>query len=172
MDFYEVIKKRRSIRSYDPEKRVEEAVLMRILEAGRLAPSACNYQPWRFLLISSQGMLEKVRPCYPRSWFQQALHILAVAGRRDKAWIRGYDGFNSLHTDLAIAMDHMILAATAEGVATCWICAFEPKALHRVLGLTDAEELLALTPLGYPPEEYKGEPVAGRKSLTEILQVL
>jgi nitroreductase len=172
MEFYEVINKRRSVRNYDPDKRVEEKTLLRILEAGRVAPSACNYQPWRFLLISSPVMLEKVRPCYPRPWFQQAPHVLAVVGRKDKAWIRGYDGFNSLHTDLAIAMDHMILAATCEGVATCWICAFEPKLLHRVLGLDDTEELLALTPLGYPPEGYKDEKVTGRKSLTEILQVV
>jgi len=172
MEFYEVIKKRRSIRSYDPEKRVEEMVLHRILEAGRMAPSACNYQPWRFLLISSQGMLKQVRPCYPRPWFQQAPHILAVAGRKDKAWIRGYDGFNSLHTDLAIAMEHIILAATNEGVATCWICAFDPRILYQSLDLSPGEEILALTPLGYPPDGYKGEQTTERKALTDLLQIL
>jgi nitroreductase len=172
MDFYDVVKKRRSIRSYDPDNRVEEKILLRIMEAGRLAPSACNYQPWRFLLISSPVMLEKVHRCYPRNWFHQAPHVLAVVGRKDKAWVRGYDGFNSLHTDLAIAMDHMILAATAEGVATCWICAFEPKLLHQSLGLPDSEEILAMTPLGYPPQGYHGEIAKDRKPLNEIFQLL
>jgi nitroreductase len=172
MEFYEVINKRRSVRNYDPDKRVEEKTLLRILEAGRVAPSACNYQPWRFLLISSPVMLEKVRPCYPRPWFQQAPNVLAVVGRKDKAWTRKYDGFNSLHTDLAIAMDHMILAATTEGVATCWICAFEPSRLRKTLNLTDLEEVLAITPLGYPPLNYKGEEATGRKALSEILHRL
>jgi nitroreductase len=172
MEFYDVIKKRRSIRSYDSERCIDETVLQRILEAGRLAPSACNYQPWRFLLVSSRVMLEKVHRCYLSPWFHQAPHVLIITGRRDKAWIRGYDGFNSLHTDLAIAMDHMILAATAEGVATCWICAFEPHLLHDALSLSESEDILAITPLGYPPQGYKGKYLKERKLLNEIFQLL
>ena len=63
----------------------------RILEAGRLAPSAANRQPWRFLVIESPAMLAKVRPCYTRPWFHDAPHILAVTGDRAKAWTRAAD---------------------------------------------------------------------------------
>ncbi len=69
MDFTKVINGRESIRSYDPTKPVDKAVLEKILDAGRVAPSAANRQPWRFLLISSREMLGQVRKCYPKPWF-------------------------------------------------------------------------------------------------------
>ena len=116
MDFTRVISGRESIRSYDPTKPVDKAVLERILEAGRIAPSAANRQPWRFLLVSSREMLTQVRRCYQKPWFQDAPHVLIVAGRTGEAWAR-QDGWNSIETDLTIAMDHMVLAAENEGVA-------------------------------------------------------
>jgi nitroreductase len=72
MEFNDVIHKRESVRNYDPSRPVDKDTLNRILEAGRLAPSAANYQPWEFWLISSPEMLEKVRPCYARQWLHDA----------------------------------------------------------------------------------------------------
>ncbi|MFN8134100.1 MAG: hypothetical protein U0Z17_02300 [Bacteroidales bacterium] len=82
------------------------------------APSASNYQFWEFWLISSKEMLEKVKRCYSRSWINDAPHILVVTGDLDHAWERA-DGYNSLQTDLAIAMHQMVLAATNDVVL--WI---------------------------------------------------
>jgi nitroreductase len=171
MDFYELIRGRESIRNYDPEKPVDSDTLNRILEAGRHAPSAVNYQPWRFLVISSPEMLEKVRPCYGRGWFSDAPHILVVVGNVDEAWVREADGYNSIETDVAIAMDHMILAAEYEGVGTCWIEAYDPFMLREALSLKDNEKVFSITPLGYPKEgfEKKGKK---RKPLSEIVEVL
>lgn len=172
MDFYELIKGRESTRNYNPDRPVEKDVLNRILDAGRLAPSAVNYQPWRFLLISSPEMLEKVRPCYGRDWFSDAPHILVVVGSRDKAWVRKSDGYNSLETDVTIALDHMILAAEYEGVATCWIGAFDPDALRDALSLKDNEIVYSLTPLGYLKEGFTKKGAKKRKPLEEVVKYL
>src|SRR5512133_3081933 len=129
MEFNELIRSRESIRNYDPDKPVPLEILMKILDAGRMAPSACNIQPWKFLVISSYPMLEKVRACYHREWFREAPHILVVTGYKDRAWKRSSDGYNSIETDLAIAMTHMILAAGNEGIGTCWIANYDPVIL-------------------------------------------
>ncbi len=172
MDFYELIRTRESIRDYDPSKPVEEEKLRRILDAGRLAPSAGNRQPWRFIVISSSGMLAKVRPCYSREWFSDAPNILIVAGNKNDAWVRGYDGYNSLETDLAIAMDHMILAAENEGVATCWIAAFDPELLRIALSLEENDVIYAITPLGYPKKGFRKKGNKKRKPLDKIIHIL
>ncbi len=169
MEFYELIRRRESIRSYDPHRPLGRETLHRILEAGRLAPSAANRQPCRFLVVSSPEMLARVRPCYPRQWFTDAPHVLVVMGLVDEAWVRS-DGYNSLETDMAIAMDHMILAAENEGVATCWIAAFDSARLRDALSLKENEKVYAITPLGYPGKGFvrKGEKV--RKRLEEIVR--
>jgi nitroreductase len=96
MDFYDLIRGRESVRDYNPNRTIDEVVLNRILNAGRLAPSASNKQPWTFLLVSSKEKLEEVRACYEKSWFQQAPHILIIIGDKTKSWIRSYDGYNSI----------------------------------------------------------------------------
>jgi nitroreductase len=172
MSFHKLVVGRESIRSYDPNRPVEDEVLNRILEAGRLAPSAANHQPWRFLLVSSQEGLERVRKCYSREWFQDAPHILAVMGCVDDAWVRSKDGYNSLETDLTIAMDHLILAAESEGVATCWIAAFDRDILYDALSVKNNERIFAITPLGYPKRGFKKKGDKQRKPLEEILRRL
>lgn len=172
MEFYDLISTRESIRNYDPHKTVSEEVLERILNAGRIAPSAVNYQPWKFKVISSPVMLEKVRACYGRSWFHEAPHILIVSGFRDKAWTRSFDGYNSIETDLAIAMTHLILAAENEGVATCWIAHYDPALLRTALELKDNEEVFSITPLGYPKEDFRKLMKKNRRPLEEIAEFL
>jgi len=172
MNYYQLIRERESIRSYDPERPLDSVTLDRILEAGRLAPSAANLQPWRFLVVSSKEMLEKVRQCYPGPWFHDAPHILVVVGNIDESWVRKSDGYNSLETDLTIAMDHMILAAEFEGVATCWIGAFDPKILGQALSLKESERVYSITPLGYPGKDFTKKRDKKRKTPDEIVQIL
>ena len=172
MTFHNLIHQRESIRNYDPDRLVEKEKLNRILEAGRIAPSAANRQPWCFYLISSPGYLEKVRGCYARSWFSDAPHVLIVAGRRHKAWTRQADGYNALETDLTIAMDHMILAAEAEGIGTCWIAAFDPEKLKQAGVLEADEKVFAMTPLGYPREGFEKRGVKDRKPIEEVVKFL
>ena len=171
MNFSELIKNRQSIRNYDPDKIVSENILTEILNAGRLAPSAANNQPWKFFIISSLEMLEKVRPCYDRDWFKNAPHILIVTGDRTKAWNR-QDGYNSLETDLAIAMNHLILAAEEKCIATCWVANFKLDVLKSALSLSENETVFAISPLGYPRESFQKNANKDRKPLDKIAKLI
>ena len=172
MEYTELIHSRESIRNYDPNRPVPNEILVKILEAGRLAPSACNYQPWKFLVISSSVMLEKVRVCYQRDWFKDAPHVLVILGLKDQAWKRSYDGYNSIETDVAIAMTHIILAAENEGVGACWVEAYNPAVLKDAINQGENQLIFGITPLGYPKAGFKKTFNKKRKSLDEIVEFL
>ncbi len=167
MELKKVIEGRESCRNYDPDKSVPQQILQEIAEAGRAAPSACNLQPWKFLFISSDELLSKVKNSYGSRWVDAAPHFLVVVGKRSSAWVRA-DGYNSLETDLTIAMDHMILAAESFGIGTCWIAAFDDAKLRKALLLDEEEEAFAITPLGYLPAERDKKANKIRKPLKEI----
>lgn len=172
MEYYDLIRSRESIRSYDPNRPLKKEILEKILDAGRLAPSAANYQPWKFLVISSTSMLEKVRASYNTQWFKDAPHILIVLGLKNQAWVRGYDGYNSIETDVTIAMMHLILAAENEGVGTCWIAAYNPAILKEALNIKDNQVVFGITPLGYPKPGFSKAFNKRRKSLRDIVEYL
>jgi nitroreductase len=172
MEFTQLIRRRESVRSYDPGRPLEQAVLTRILESGRVAPSAANRQPWRFLVVSSPEGLARVRRCYAKPWFQDAPHVLAVVGRAADAWTRQKDGYNSLETDLTIAMDHLILAAENEGVGTCWVEAYDPDVLREALALAADQRVFSITPLRYPRPDWERRKDKPRKPLAEIVKYL
>ncbi len=172
MEYTDLIRARESVRNYDPARPVPKKTLEKILNAGRMAPSACNYQPWKFLVISSSEILNKVKACYARDWFKDAPHILVVLGLRDQAWNRSYDGYNSIETDVAIAMTHIILAAENEGVGTCWIAAYNPFLLKEALNTDKNQLIFGITPLGYPRPGFKKSVTKKRKPLEEITEFL
>lgn len=172
MEYYELILSRESIRNYAPDRPVPKQILEKILNAGRLAPSACNLQPWKFLVVSSSEMLNKVRACYSRDWFKDAPHILIVVGLKGLAWIRSCDGYNSIETDVAIALTHIILAAENEGIATCWIEAYDPVILRGALDLPDNQVVFGITPLGYPKPDFKKTREKIRKDPDEIFKFI
>ncbi len=171
MDFFDLIKSRVSVRDYNPNIKIEKEILLKIAEAGRIAPSAANRQPWKFLFVSSAEILDKVRPCYHRQWFKDAPHILIVVGYNDKSWVR-QDGYNSLETDLTIAMDHMILAAESLNIGTCWIAAFDNDILRKALELKEDEIVYCITPLGYQSEKYQKSSEKVRKSINEVTEFI
>ncbi|KAA6231809.1 nitroreductase [Chlorobium phaeovibrioides] len=163
MSFLQLAAERCSTRSFRTDP-IPDEVIGRILEAGRLAPSAKNLQPWHFTLVQTPAMLEKVHACYSRNWFHTAPAILIVSGRYENAWVRPADSYNSLETDLAITLDHMILAAAEEGVGTCWIGAFDLQVLKNALGMDEKEEIFAFTPLGYPTKDFTPVPKTASRS--------
>jgi nitroreductase len=168
MTFEHALRSRFSVRRYLPRP-VESEKLDRILEAGRIAPSACNLQPWVFLVAQSDDALARVRGVYPREWFAAAPVVIAVCGRRDVAWRRG-DGKLHMDIDAAIAADHMSLAAVAEGLGSCWVCAFDAVRFSQEFALPPEVEPIILLPLGYPAE--KADPkrhATMRKPLDEIV---
>ncbi|MGD0755266.1 MAG: nitroreductase family protein [Bacteroidales bacterium] len=172
MEYSDLIRSRESVRNYDPSRPLSKEILEKILDAGRIAPSACNYQPWKFLVISSSPVLEKVKASYNREWFKDAPHILVVLGLRNQAWNRSYDGYNSVETDVAIAMTHIILAAENEGVGTCWIAAYNPLILKKALNIKDDQLIFGITPLGYQKPGFIKAFNKKRKSLGDIVEFL
>ncbi len=148
MEFQELIRRRYSVREYLPEPVSEEA-LARILEAGRLAPTAANRQPFRIVVLHTAGRLEALGRVYRRHWFVQAPIVICVCGVPEEAWVRK-DGRSHLDVDSAIVMDHLILAATEEGLGTCWIANFDVDAAREVFELRAGEVPLLLTTLGRP----------------------
>lgn len=167
MEFYEVVKKRRSVRSYS-SRPVEQDKLARIFEAVRQAPTACNRQPFRFLVVSDPAKKSIIESAYPQPWLKDAPCVVVVLGNRDKAWKRR-DGTSAHVIDVSIAMEHLVLAATAEGLATCWICAFEQTELHRKMGIGNEWDVVALTPLGYGTETPEAPP---RKTIDELFAII
>jgi nitroreductase len=171
MELYNVLSSRHSIRKYKSIP-VEVEKLNRILEAARTSPSASNRQPWHFVVISDEATKNKLKEAkvYYREggrweWFYSAPIIICAFGEASKSWIRS-DGRDYRDVDVAIAFENLVLAATAEGLGTCWVGAFESKALKEVLGVPDGIEPIVLTPLGYPDEAPADR---GRKSIDEII---
>ena len=165
--FLELAEKRRSVRAYKPDA-VPEELLQQVLEAGRLAPSACNKQPWRFIVVRSETARRALGAAYAREWFWKAPVVIAVCILTQEAWVRSYDGRNYAMVDGALAMDHLTLAAAEAGLGTCWIGAFDPAAVRDILGLPDGVEVVGMTPLGYPAVEANPR-VRSRRPLGETV---
>lgn len=150
MDYYELIHQRYSVRAYTTDP-IEDEKLDRILEAARLAPTAANRQPYRLLLIPTAGRETELRKIYDKPWFVQAPLVICACGVPEESWV-GEDGEDYLLVDVAIVMDHLILAATAEGLGTCWIGAFDKLAARELLGIPENIKPVVFTPLGYPDD--------------------
>ncbi|MBN2175850.1 MAG: nitroreductase family protein [Bacteroidales bacterium] len=150
MDFLELAKSRYSVRKYKPDS-VPEQDLLYVLEAGRVAPSAVNYQPWHFLVIREKENLEKIHSLYHREWFRQAPVVIIILANHHASWKRA-DGKDHADIDIAIAADHLTLAAADRSLGTCWICNFDKQKTVEVLKLPDHLEPVAFLPLGYPAD--------------------
>ena len=165
--FQELAETRRSVRAYKPDA-VPEELVQQVLETGRLAPSACNKQPWRFIVVRSETTRRALGAAYAREWFWKAPVVIAVCILPGEAWVRSFDGKNFARVDGALAMDHMQLAAAELGLGTCWIGAFDPEAVRGVLGLPDGVEVVGMTPLGFPDVEANPR-VRSRRPLGETV---
>ena len=166
MDIYKAISERTSIRSYLP-KPVEQEKLDRILDAARLAPSGKNGQPWIFIVVKDEETRTKLVPaCKNQGFIAEAPVIIVACGREEHAYKKMGGYWNSLPVDIGIALEHLMLAAIAEGLGTCWIGAFIEEEVRAILRVPNEVSIVALTPVGYPAAEKKPRP---RKDLGEIV---
>jgi nitroreductase len=166
MEFFDLISNRYSVRAYQPEP-VEDDKLAKILEVGRLAPTAANRQPFQIIVIHTDGRKTELGRIYRQPWFVQPPLILCICGVPSQGWVRSSDQRRYLDVDVAIVMDHMILAATELGLGTCWIAAFNATAARSALQLPDEIEPLIFTPLGYPADRSSPKE---RKPLSELVR--
>ena len=165
MEFSDLVKKRYSVRAYKPDPVAEED-LERVLDAARLAPTAANRQAFQLVVVRTRGREADLQRIYGREWFVQAPLVICACGVPSENWVRS-DGKNYSDVDVAIVMDHLILAAADSGLGTCWIGAFDAAAAREVLGLPDGVEPVVFTPLGYPAD---GPRPKKRKALSELVR--
>jgi len=195
LEVYDAIQKRRSVRQYRPDK-IPEGILNKLLSAMRLAPSGGNRQPYKFIVIQSDETKKKVAAAcrwYParpngQEFISEAPVVIVACGSDKEAVIRYYQddkaflalgeaiadklGLDTLAyqslmpLDLAIALDHLTLMATAEGLGTCWVAALDERELKQLLSVPEDWKVLAVMPIGYPISWPQPRP---RKPLDQIV---
>ena len=163
MNVTKAIRARRSIRAY-ADKPVEAEKLEELLEAGRLAPSASNRQDWKFIVVQDGRTRQAlVRVCRNQKFIGQAPVVIVACSTNPNRLMPS--GQPAAATDLAIALDHMTLAAVELGLGTCWIGAFDAPAVAKLLNVPDDCAVVHILPLGYPAEAPPARP---RKASGEL----
>lgn len=152
MEFEKLIAERYSVRQFQPEHLPQE-VVDKILDAGHKAPTGCNYQPQRILVLNTDESIAKLKNC-TKCHFHAPTAML-VCHNKDESWVRKYDGALSSPVDAAIVATHMMLAAHNYGVGSCWVMHFDPSAMRETYRIPDNVEPVALLVMGYPAEDAK-----------------
>lgn len=150
MEFDKLIKERYSVRSFSPDHLKKEDI-QKILSAGHLAPTGCNFQPQRILVLNTDESAEKLKSC-TKCHFNAPTAML-VCCNKDESWTRKYDGALSAPVDAAIVTTHMMLAAHNIGVGTCWVMHFDPFAMRETFNIPENFEPVALLVMGYPASD-------------------
>jgi nitroreductase len=156
LSLLDVIFRRRSIRHYRSEP-IPDDVLKNILEAGRLAPSADNAQPWHFIVVTKPEIKEKLATGMWNRFIKDSAATIVGCGYAADRWST---------IDVAIALENMVMTAEAQGVGSCWIGDFKEEELKKLLDIPDHLKVVALVSFGYPAE--KPTP-PGKKKLEEIV---
>ena len=165
-EFKKLSEQRYSVRSYSGEPVTEEQ-LQYILECARLAPSAVNLQPWKFYVMTSQEDRALLQQCYKRDWLSQAPMYILLTVQHDVEWVRS-DGKRHGDIDVAIAAEHICLAAAEQGLGSCWVCNFNAQLCHQLMELPETEEPVVLIPIGKTAEGLQPTEKK-RKEMAEIV---
>lgn len=155
MSYLDLARGRYSCRLFE-DRPVEQAVVDAIVEAGRIAPSACNNHPTRVMVLDTPELLEKAAACQPRfardgSIFGAPL-IFLICSVTDDAWVRPYDQMNSSEIDTSIVCDQMMMEATEQGLGTCWVCHFKPEVAQEQFNLPKGVYPYHMLVCGYPAD--------------------
>ena len=168
ISFLEIVQQRRSLRAY-LDKPVEPAKLEYMLECARLAPSWKNLQCWRFVVVTDRetrqaltASMQDSNPGRKALLEAPAVIVLCALPTASEVW----EGKDFMMLDAGLAMEHLILAATEQGLGTCWQGMFREQVVRRVLGIPEDIRVVAMTPVGYPAQLRNPRP---RKSMTEIV---
>ncbi|MDD5603157.1 MAG: nitroreductase family protein [Eubacteriales bacterium] len=164
MDVYEAIKTRRSIRKYS-SRPLEDEKLEKVLDAGRLSPSASNRQAWKFIAVrDKEKIIQMVEACNGQAFIAQAPAILVCCGTDPEGIMSCGQPRHTI--DLSIATAYMILEAHELGLGTCWLGSFNEAKVKELLEIPENVRPVAVTPLGYPAERPFPKP---RKPLDEVV---
>lgn len=164
MDLFEAIRQRRSVRVY-ADKPVEKENLNKIFEVARLAPSACNFQEWRFVVVTDKAKREALmKAANNQKFVAEAPVVIVCCAETDEHRMRC--GELCYPIDVAIAIDHITLSAVALGLGTCWIGSFYPDKVRKILNIPETVKVVELLTLGYPADSPCPK---SRKSIEEIV---
>lgn len=163
MDIYEAIEQRFSVRSYE-NRDVEEVKLQRIVEVARTAPSGNNKQDWKFVVVRAPELRKALAEAAEQPFLARAPVIIAAVSTSPERIMSC--GVPAAPVDCAIAIDHMTLAAVAEGLGTCWIGHFQQDPCREILGIPASAQIIELLTLGYPACKAKAK---SRKPLAEVV---
>ena len=147
-------------------REVEKEKLEYVMECVRMAPSAVNKQPWRFHIVSEADGKAKLQQCYNRDWFKTAPMYIIASVLHDEEWVRS-DGKHHGDIDIAIAVEHLCLAATEQGLATCWVCNFDAVLCKELFAMPESEEPAVVIPIGYADDETRPK---SRKTIDQIVE--
>lgn len=152
MDFLEFARDRYSVRKFE-SRHLEKEIIDKILECGHIAPTGCNYQPQRILVLNSDEAIEKLKKC-TKCHFDAPTAML-ICYNKDESWVRKYDGALSAPVDAGIVTTHLMLMAHSLGVGSCWVMHFDPFAVRLEFNIPENIEPLALLVMGYPHKESR-----------------
>ena len=165
-DFMELAKARYSVRKF-LDKKVPKDIIERIIEAGMIAPTGCNNQPQRIIVVESQEGLEKIKEC-TRCHFDAPL-VFIISYNKDECWKRPYDGKLSGDIDASIVTTHMMLEAANLEIGSCWVMHYRPEVLKEKFSLPENLESTALLVMGYPAEDAVPAPAHEKSRLESEL---
>lgn len=166
MDFEYVIKNRTATRKFQ-NKKVEKEIIEKILEVGRLAPTAKNQQPQKIYVVESEKGLAKIDKASPCRYNAQT--VLLVCSDKNIAWNK--DEYSTYEMDASIVATHLILGATNYGIDNIWVEMFDKDVLKKEFNLEESVEPVCLIPLGYKTEDYTGNPMHNkRKEIKEFVE--
>lgn len=171
MNFEQLTQARYSCRDFDRDRAIDREILINIINSARLAPSACNKQPWLFIIVNDNcdsSCRTAILESYNRPWITSAPAFIIACGDHSQAWHRQSDEKDHTDIDLAIAIEHLCLAATEMGLGTCWVCNFDTKKIADAFNIPSHLEPIAIIPIGYSAKENNS--IKNRKSIDEIIQ--
>ena len=164
MDVFTAINQRCSVRAYKTTN-VEEAKLKKVLEAGRLSPSASNRQDWKFIVVKNKETRKKLaKAAFNQSFIGEAPVVIVACGTEPKAMLAC--GQPAHTVDVSIAFAYMILQAYEIGLGTCWIGAFSEEEAKKILRIPEPIRVVSMTPLGYPDQPPSQK---SRKTLDQVV---
>lgn len=152
MEFEKLIQERYSVRKFLPEHLPQE-IIDKIIKAGHIAPTGCNYQPQRILVLNTDEAISKLSQC-TKCHFNAPTAML-ICHNKEESWKRPYDNALSSPVDASIVATHMMLEAHNEGVGSCWVMHFNPSAMREAFNIPENYEPHALLVMGYPAEDAK-----------------
>lgn len=162
MDFFNLIKNRYSCRNFS-EKEIEKEKIIKILECGKIAPTACNMQPQRILVLNEKNSLEKLSSV---ANIYNAPLALVICGDKNSVWTRPFDKKNTLDIDTSIVTTYMMSEAHSLGIKSVWICFFDPSQIKTILNIPNNLEVISILALGYSDEKTPSSDRYSQKRLS------